>query len=63
MAAKMIKYGNKDQVWRQKMRSMAAQMINYSGGGKNEKYAYEIEKYSGKLLYINWRQKFHESGK
>ncbi len=45
------------------MRSMAAKMIKYGGGGKNEKYADKIiEKYGGKLLYINWRQKFHESG-
>jgi len=48
-----------------KMRSTrtAVKMINYSGGGKNEKYAGKIEKYGGKSLYINWRQKFHESGK
>jgi hypothetical protein len=31
--------------------------------GKNEKYGGKKEKYGGKLLYINWRQKFHESGK
>ena len=67
------KYGGKNEKHRRlakmrsmpaKMRSMAAKMIKYGGGGKNEKYADKIiEKYGGKLLYINWRQKFHESGK